>query len=175
MNEKREPLSSPEDSRKLWEGKGMILGSSHILMRESEYFEDKGQVSMAMIEESGVDSTKVVESCGPNCKFRLATITCPFFKEYPCLVGCTVRQHIRHGEGMETQDMDIFVTSQSGRFLIGEECVLELGNPNVAYMRLLRDKRGIPVVATKHKSLLESNDLGTGVDITDILREVKRG
>jgi len=174
MNENREPVSNPEDPRKLWDGKGMILGSSHIIMREPEYYKDKGQVSMAMIEEDGiVYSTKAVESCGPNCKFRLATITCPFFKEYPCLVGCTVRQHIRH-EGIASQDMDIFVTSQSGRFLIGEECILDLGNPNVAYIRILRDKRGIPVVATKHKSLL-SIGLGTGVDITDVLKEVKHG
>lgn len=169
MNDKREPISSPVDPRKLWEDKGMILGSSHILMRESDYFEDKGQVSMAMIEESGIDSTKVVEQCGPNCKFRLATITCPFFKEYPCLVGCTVRQHI-HGEGMTTQDMDIFVTSQSGRFLIGQECILDMSNPNVAYMRLIKDKRGIPVVSTKHSSILSRVDISSGVDISDFMK-----
>lgn len=83
--------------------------------------------------------------CGVACPHRLASISCPFWR-VPCLVGCVVKQ-VMPGAGFEHEEPQIMVTSQSGKYLIGEEVILNLETPRATHLRIISDKLGNTVLA----------------------------
>lgn len=99
------------------------------------------------------DSAETVP-CGAACPHRVASISCPFWPGTPCLVGCQVKQ-VLAGQGLQYGEIDLFVVTQSGRFLIGQESLINLDNPLMSHLRIITDKRGRPVVSTGAPGLLD--------------------
>lgn len=115
-NPNRAPTANFATAVQLFASKRLLLGDSH-----------------------QIDDMALVP-CGAACSHRLASISCPFFRT-PCLVGCTVKQ-ILAGEGNDYQEAEFFVVSQIGQYLIGEEVVLNLANPRMQWLRVIKNKLG---------------------------------
>lgn len=129
QNPNREPSSKPNVILELFQHKKLILGEIHVAA------EKKGP-----------------SPCGPNCPHRLTSITCPFFTPTtPCLVGCEVKQVIEApGSNGQTfhREISIFVTSQAGMILVGEENLINLTN-QWAHTRIVKNKHGQEVSASE--------------------------
>jgi hypothetical protein len=139
-NPKREPSSEINPIEELFKHHRAPLGSQHVFMPES----------------GGGNE------CGMNCAHRINSISCPFFQGIPCLVGCEIKLTLP-GEGMQHQEMDIFVTSQSGKFLIGHEVMLNMENPRASHIRIITNKRGeqlLPAGASEGLSLFGLKEVG---------------
>lgn len=113
------------------------------------------------------------QECGPNCNSRLQSISCPFFKEtVPCLVGSEVQQKLGiPGEGLGYEELSLKVVTQAGRYLIGEEVIINLDNPRATSLRLLITKSGNTVDAFADQSHSIMGNMEEGVLIGEI--EVK--
>ncbi len=117
-----------------------------------------------------VEGTLTSQECGPNCTLRTSSISCPFFKEtVPCLVGTEVQQKIGvPDDGIGYEELKIKVIAQSGRYLIGEEVILNLDNPRATYLRVLTDKRGAAVDAYADETVSLFGDTQQGVLIGEL-------
>lgn len=119
-NPKREPSSIPNPIATLFQDKSLILGDQHVKVPDGQ---------------GG--------ACGPNCPHRLTSITCPYFSGVPCLVGCNIKQVLSGSDtGAPHEEIDIFVTSQAGYFLVGDENIIDLRNPRASHLRILTNKHG---------------------------------
>ena len=139
-NPKREPSSELNPLEELFKHHKPPLGSQHIIVQEVA---------------GGVE-------CGMNCPHRLNSITCPFFEGVPCLVGCEIKQTLP-GEGLLYEELDIFVTSQAGKFLIGGEIIINLENPRASRIRIITNKLGkqiLPAGAIEGLSLFDLKQRG---------------
>lgn len=121
-NPRRLPTVELGDGVALFSRKTLLLGDAHV-----------------------VDTAGGAVPCGAACPHRLASISCPYFAA-PCLVGCTVKQ-VLIGEGMTHEEQEFFVVAQTGRYLVGQEVVINLDNPRAARLRVVKDKRGETVYA----------------------------
>lgn len=149
QNPNREPSSNPNAILELFQNKKLILGDHHVAVADK-----KGPAA-----------------CGPNCPHRLTSITCPFFTpSTPCLVGCHVKQILDSPGGNPTasshREIAIFVTSQAGQYLIGEENIINLGNPRSSYLRVLTNKHGQEIGVTENANV-SLYDLEPGMKISE--------
>lgn len=143
-NAKRDPTADQANPAELWGDRRLLLGDQYVFL----------------------DNPKPVEQCGPACQHRESTIRCPF-TGYPCLVGCRL-QYSMEGSALSHRDETMFVTSQCGDYLIGEEVVIKMDHPSIKYWRVLNDKRGVPVnpkIEGVSGSLLDMEE-GTEIDLT---------
>ena len=122
-NPRRLPTADLADPIAMFADKRSLLGGAHAL---------------------GADGDVV--PCGATCPHRLVSVSCPFFHA-PCLVGCVVKQ-VLIGEGLGYEEQEFFIVAQAGRYLIGQEVVLNLDNPNAARLRVVQDKLGQTVYAS---------------------------
>lgn len=131
QNPNREPSSKPNAILELFQDKKLILGEVHV--------------------QQGLAGSP---PCGPNCPARLKTITCPYFTPTtPCLVGCRVKQILDDGQPGNHREINIFVTSQAGSFLIGEENLINLNNPRHTYLRIVSNKHGQEISVTESSNM----------------------
>ena len=139
-NPKRKPNSEPNPVVELFKYHKAPLGSQHMILPEYS---------------GGAE-------CGMSCPHRLNSITCPFFDGVPCLVGCEIKQTLP-GDGLLHEELDIFVSSQAGKFLIGGEVILNLENPRASKIRIITNKRGeqiLPAGAIEGLSLFDLKQRG---------------
>lgn len=83
--------------------------------------------------------------CGKECKLRIDALSCPVFRDpVPCLVGCTIKIVERGSSemGLDYEEHAFIVVLQSGKYLIGEESIVNIDSPRFSRIRVLRDKRG---------------------------------
>jgi len=150
-NDKREQIWESENdaSRKFFQDSRFILGTRHL------------KSANGVLES---------EECGPNCTSRKASISCPYFKEtVPCLVGTEVQQQIgTPDDGLGYDQLNIKVISQSGRYLIGEEVIINLDNPRASFLRVLKDKYGVEVNASPSSDISLFDDMEQGVLISEV-------
>lgn len=119
------PVADLTNGRDLFVSKTLALGDTHIVLDDNH-------------REQPVP-------CGHACPWRLQSISCPFFAA-PCLVGSRVKQTLS-GDGYAYEELDMFVVAQHGRYLIGEEIILNLDNPRASKLRMVTNKRGMRVHA----------------------------